>query len=83
MFLAARHGKNPTELINSEDLFTSDVFGFLKHADRTGFLLPFLRDQPGLDVSRADAATVVYLWDLLNGLLVQRYGFVPGMESLI
>ena len=39
MLLAALHGKLPSELSSMEDLVTSNVFGFLKYADRQRYLV--------------------------------------------
>ncbi len=42
MYLAALHGKVPTEYAKMEDFVTSNVFGFLKYADRARYLGPVL-----------------------------------------
>jgi len=42
MYLAALHGKLPSEVVSLEDLVTSNVFGFLKYADRQRYLGPVL-----------------------------------------
>ena len=54
MFVAALHGKIPSELVQVEDLVTSNVFGFLKYADRGAYLLPVLQCFLHLDVSIDD-----------------------------
>ena len=38
MYLATLHGKLPSEIASLEDLVTSNVFGFLKYADRQRYL---------------------------------------------
>jgi hypothetical protein len=43
MYLAAIHGKVPTQYAVMEDFVTSNVFGFLKYADRSAYLGPVLQ----------------------------------------
>lgn len=54
MYKAELRGKLPLELIESEDVLTSNVFGFLDYADRRVFLRGFLRSL-GLAVTEPEA----------------------------
>ena len=68
MFLAARHGKVPTALVGSEDLVTSNVFGFLKYAKRGIFLRRFLGELLGLSVTEAEAEAAEFtFWPVFPG----------------
>lgn len=59
MYLAELHGKLSRDNENKEDILTSNVFSFLKYADRKIFLYEFIK-QLGLEISEADAANAEF-----------------------
>lgn len=61
MYLAELHGKLSREQENQEDILTSDVFSFLKYADRRAFLYPFLL-LLDLPVSAEDAQNAEFIF---------------------
>ena len=60
MFQAELHGKIPTDLLDREDVLTSNVFGFLECADRRLFLHRFLTEVLVLPTTTSDAEAAMF-----------------------
>jgi hypothetical protein len=61
MYQAEIRGKLPSDFENKEDILTSNVFSFLKYAERKLFLLEFLK-LVGIDVSVSEAGKAEFIF---------------------
>jgi len=61
MYQAEIQGKLPSDFENKEDILTSNVFSFLKYADRKLFLREFLKII-GIDVSTSEALKAEFIF---------------------
>ena len=67
MYQAELKGKLPPCASEREDLLTSNVFSFLKYADRTAYLGEFLRRLAQLDIPAAEFPAILFhFWPCLE-----------------
>jgi hypothetical protein len=67
MYQAELKGKLPPSASEREDLLTSNVFSFLKYADRSAYLGNFLRRVAKFDISDTELPGVAFhFWPCLD-----------------